>query len=109
VMALYMTIVLGGTPIGAPIIGWIGQHLGARWSLVIGGVLTILGVALALAVYARLRGGARSVLHASAPAGSLFSRVWVNQAVVRARTQPEGQASDSDTQIPVSETMSRSR
>ena len=40
-MALYMTIVMGGTPIGSPIIGWIGQHLGARWTLVVGGVLLI--------------------------------------------------------------------
>ena len=36
VMALYMTIVMGGTPLGSPIIGWVGQHLGARWNLVIG-------------------------------------------------------------------------
>jgi MFS family permease len=33
VMALYMTIVMGGTPLGSPIIGAIGEHLGAagRW------------------------------------------------------------------------------
>jgi MFS family permease len=55
VMALYMTIVMGGTPIGSPIIGWVGQHLGARYTLVLGGVLTIAGVALALAVYERMR------------------------------------------------------
>jgi len=55
VMALYMTIVMGGTPIGSPIIGWIGQHLGARYTLVMGGVLTIAGVALALLVYERMR------------------------------------------------------
>ena len=29
VMALYMTIVMGGTPIGSPIIGWVGQHVRA--------------------------------------------------------------------------------
>jgi MFS family permease len=55
VMALYMTIVMGGTPIGSPIIGWIGQHLGARYTLVMGGVLTIAGVGLALLVYERMR------------------------------------------------------
>ena len=55
VMALYMTVLMGGTPIGSPIIGWVGQHLGARYTLVIGGVLTIAGVALALAVYERMR------------------------------------------------------
>jgi MFS family permease len=106
VMALYMTIVMGGTPLGSPIIGWIGQHLGARWSLVIGGVLTIAGVLLALAVYARLRGGARSVLHAVEPAGSLFPRVWDNQAVARARRQSGEQALGSGTDIPLDETVS---
>jgi MFS family permease len=30
VMALYMAIFMGGTPIGAPIIGWIGDVWGAR-------------------------------------------------------------------------------
>lgn len=55
VMALYMTIVMGGTPIGSPIVGWVGQHLGARYTLVFGGVLTIAGVAVALVVYDRMR------------------------------------------------------
>jgi MFS family permease len=56
VMALYMTVVMGGTPLGSPFIGWIGEHLGARWTLVIGGVLVLVGVALALLVF-RLANG----------------------------------------------------
>ncbi|WP_460835643.1 MFS transporter [Nocardioides hungaricus] len=106
VMALYMTIVMGGTPLGSPIIGWIGTHLGARWSLVIGGVLTIGGVLLALAVYARLRGGARSVLHEVEPAGSLFPRVRDNRTVARARNQSEAEAPGSGSQTPTGETAS---
>jgi MFS family permease len=53
VMALYMTIVMGGTPIGSPIIGWVGQQFGARWTLLGGGMLTILGVVLAVGLFAR--------------------------------------------------------
>ncbi len=53
VMALYMTIVMGGTPVGSPIIGWIGEQYGARWTLLGGGILTILGVVVALALFAR--------------------------------------------------------
>jgi len=53
VMALYMTIVMGGTPVGSPIIGWVGQQFGARWTLLLGGLLTILGVVLAVALFAR--------------------------------------------------------
>ncbi len=56
VMALYMMIFMGGTPFGAPIIGWIGEAFGARWTLVAGGLLTIAGIALACVVFARTRG-----------------------------------------------------
>jgi Transmembrane secretion effector len=30
---LFMAIALGTTPIGAPIVGWIADHFGARWAL----------------------------------------------------------------------------
>lgn len=50
VMALYFTIVAGGTPIGSPVIGWIGATYGARWTLLVGGVLVLAGVGLAVAV-----------------------------------------------------------
>ena len=56
VMALYMMIFMGGTPAGAPVIGWIGETFGARWTLVLGGLLTIAGVVLATLVFARARG-----------------------------------------------------
>ena len=65
VMALYMTIVMGGTPLGSPIIGFVGEHFGARWTLVVGGLVTLFGVALAVAVFARMTGGWRSLLAAS--------------------------------------------
>ena len=37
VMALYMMIFMGGTPLGAPVIGWVGETFGARWTLILGG------------------------------------------------------------------------
>ncbi|KRF28510.1 MFS transporter [Phycicoccus sp. Soil802] len=36
VMALYMAIFMGGTPLGAPVIGWIGDVWGPRWTIGIG-------------------------------------------------------------------------
>ncbi|WP_254062345.1 MFS transporter [Acidobacterium sp. S8] len=36
VMALRVGIALGGTPIGAPIIGWVANQFGPRWALSIG-------------------------------------------------------------------------
>lgn len=33
VMAIRLAIALGGTPVGAPIAGWIADHYGPRWSI----------------------------------------------------------------------------
>ncbi|MEO8827083.1 MFS transporter [Lapillicoccus sp.] len=52
VMALYMAIFMGGTPLGAPLIGWIGEVFGARWTIGIGTVavgLSLVAVAVLLA------------------------------------------------------------
>ena len=54
VMAIYMTIVMGGTPLGAPLIGWIGEQWGARWTLVVSGTLVLVGVVVAVLVRALL-------------------------------------------------------
>jgi MFS family permease len=56
VMALYMTVLMGGTPIGSPLIGWVGQEFGARWSLIVGGSLTILGTTASVLYFSRRRG-----------------------------------------------------
>lgn len=46
VMAIYMAIFMGGTPLGAPIVGWVANEFGPRWSL---GVGAAAGLAAALA------------------------------------------------------------
>jgi MFS family permease len=56
VMALYMMIFMGGTPIGSPIVGWVGETFGARWTLIGGGAMTIFGTLLAVAVFSRTQG-----------------------------------------------------
>jgi hypothetical protein len=45
---------MGSTPIGGPIVGWAGQELGARWSLIIGGVPTVAVGLAALPMLARI-------------------------------------------------------
>ncbi len=40
VMALYMAIFMGGTPVGAPLIGWVGDVWGPRWTLLVGAFAT---------------------------------------------------------------------
>ena len=36
VVAILLAVALGGTPIGAPIVGWIADRFGARWALLLG-------------------------------------------------------------------------
>jgi MFS family permease len=48
VMALYMAIFMGGTPIGSPIIGWIGEEFGARYTILLGSVVSILTALVAV-------------------------------------------------------------
>lgn len=38
VMALRVSIALGGTPIGAPFVGWVADRFGPRWALAVGAV-----------------------------------------------------------------------
>jgi MFS family permease len=56
VMALYMMIFMGGTPVGSPIVGWVGETFGARWTLIGGGAVTMLGTLAAVAVFSRTQG-----------------------------------------------------
>lgn len=49
-MALYLMVMMGGTPVGAPLLGWVGEALGARWTLLLGGGVTMVGVAVAAGV-----------------------------------------------------------
>ena len=53
VMALYLLVFMGGTPIGAPLIGWIGETAGPRWALIVGGVASVTAAVGAAAYLAR--------------------------------------------------------
>jgi MFS family permease len=53
VMALYMAIFMGGTPVGAPIIGWIGDTFGARWTIAIGPIAVGMALVVVAAYLAR--------------------------------------------------------
>jgi MFS family permease len=59
VMAIRLAVALGGTPIGAPIVGWVADRFGPRWAL---GVAAASGFAAAMVVvhylakYRHLRG-----------------------------------------------------
>jgi len=50
VMALYMAVFMGGTPLASPLIGWIGSAWGPRWTILVGSIATGLAV-LAATMY----------------------------------------------------------
>ena len=51
VMALYMIVFLGATPIGSPLVGWIGEVYGPRWAIGVGAIASLL-VASGAAIWA---------------------------------------------------------
>jgi MFS family permease len=66
VLAVYMVVLQGGTPIGAPLVGWIATEFGARWSLGIGAVVAFASGLVALVLmnrrnHVRLRDQVRSL------------------------------------------------
>ncbi len=56
VMAIYLMVFMGGTPLGAPVIGWMADLFGPRWSLIGGGLGTLVGTLGVLALLAARHG-----------------------------------------------------
>ncbi|CAN5368175.1 MFS transporter [soil metagenome] len=67
VMSLYMAIFVGGTFIGAPLVGWVANLAGPRWAMNVGAAAGLLAAAVAAAYYLRMR---RRVLRDTAAAAS---------------------------------------
>jgi len=57
-IAILLAITLGGTPIGAPIVGWVADNFGPRWALGAGAAAGLLAAAVAL-IYLAQNGRAR--------------------------------------------------
>lgn len=56
VMAILLAIVLGGTPLGAPLVGWVADAWGPRWSLGVGAAAGFIAAAVGLHYLVRHRG-----------------------------------------------------
>lgn len=70
VMSLWTVGFLGSTVLGAPVIGWIGQTAGTRWSLVAGGVAALLASAVGVSA---IRLGRHAPRTAEAPEPPAFT------------------------------------
>jgi predicted MFS family arabinose efflux permease len=62
VMALHVLLFFGTTPVGAPLVGWVAEHYGARTSIWLGGLVS-LAAALAVGVVQMRRSRARVLVH----------------------------------------------
>jgi MFS family permease len=62
VMGLYILLFLGGTPVGAPLLGLLAEHYGGRAPLLVGGVVALVSVLVVAVVLARRAGGPRALL-----------------------------------------------
>ena len=80
VMALWALAWLGSTPVGGPIVGWVGQETGARWALVIGGVAALACGVLALPALTKIDRRATAQAPPAPPARALADQVGANQA-----------------------------
>jgi MFS family permease len=56
VMALRLAVALGGTPIGAPIVGWVANRFGPRWALGVGATSGFAAALVAVYVLTRRTG-----------------------------------------------------
>jgi MFS family permease len=55
VIAILLAIALGGTPVGAPIVGWVADRFGPRWAMGVGAAAGLLAALVALVYLARQR------------------------------------------------------
>jgi MFS family permease len=55
VMALYLAVLFGGTPIGAPLLGLIASGAGPRWAMAVGGLGCVLAAGIAALYWVRTR------------------------------------------------------
>nr|WP_245557010.1 MFS transporter [Jongsikchunia kroppenstedtii] len=53
VMALYFMVLMGGTPIGSPLMGWLAQAFGPRAPLIGGAILQVLTIGMVIAAVIR--------------------------------------------------------
>jgi len=55
VLAILLGLAMGGTPIGAPIVGWVADRFGPRWALGVGAAAGISAASVALYYLAKHR------------------------------------------------------
>jgi len=81
VVAILLAIALGGTPLGAPIVGWVADRFGPRWAL---------GVGAASGVFAAMVAGVYLALRSERDARAFSSEVGFGSREENASKQKAG-------------------
>lgn len=71
VVALFLAIAMGSAPLGGPLVGWVADHFGPRWSLALAAAGALSGALAGLAYF--VRGRARLT------GGGLGRQVWAGR------------------------------
>ena len=82
VMGLWSVAFLGSTPVGGPIVGFIGQHLGPRYGLGLGGVAAILAAVCLYPSLARIQRRAVAGAAGDAPEPEMTAAVALAELTV---------------------------
>ena len=77
VMALYGFVFAGTTPVGAPFVGWVADHFGARQSIAVGGMAGL------IAAFFAMQAARRGLLTAGRPAGESAVTVLSGKQIER--------------------------
>jgi MFS family permease len=90
VMGLYMLVFIGGTPVGAPIIGAVTSHFGARTGMLVCGAIPALAAAVVAAAVVRRA-------HAQKPAPSEWDTMetLLEETALKALPAPRGRDDSS--------------
>ncbi len=89
VMALRLAVALGGTPVGAPVVGWIANRFGPRWALGVGAWAGFAAATVALFVLIRSANEQQRVDDTTPPARAAGSEASGN-ACRHEATRPTG-------------------
>ncbi len=88
VLALRIAVVMGGTPAGAPLVGWVVDRFGARWAFGVGALAGLAAAGVAVTYLVRHRGlrlvrerGRWRLAIKPAPADATFTRVAAGERV----------------------------
>lgn len=55
VMSLWSVALLGSTAIGGPIVGWVGQHIGPRFGLILGGLAALVASGIGIIALKKIK------------------------------------------------------